>query len=208
MKRSYFFVRHGQAIYQQRGFDRSKYPRDIDWPLSSTGEAQAHAVAPALMRLGVERAVSSKLERARRTATVIAERGRIPYDDRWGALNEIQPTRLRLGMGETVQDQWSWLDGLRAARAVRARLRTGATPRGWDLSNAEERVAHVLGRLDALPEPRIAVVGHGYWILLASLLVRGEVRYRWIGNCSVTRIDADGEGRYRLVSFAAVVAPR
>ncbi len=202
MKRSYFFVRHGQAIYQERGFDRSRYPADLDWPLSSTGEAQAHAVAPALLRLGVERAVSSKLERARRTAGVIAERGGIPYDDRWGALNEIHPTRLRAGMHETEQEKWSWLDGWRAARAVRARVRTGATPPGWDLRAAEERVFTVLRRLDAIPEPRLAVVGHGYWILLASLLVRGRVRYRWIANCSITRVDADGAGRYRLVSFA------
>ena len=205
MKRSYFFVRHGQAIYQERGFDRSRYPKDLDWPLSSTGEAQAHAVAPRLLRFGIERTVSSKLERARRTASVIAERARIPYDDRWGALNEIHPTRLRVGMESTEQDTWSWLDGLRGARALRARLRTGEAPKGWDLSNVEERVSSVLARLDALPEPRIAVVGHGYWILLASLLVRGQPRYRWIANCSVTRIDADGLGGYRLVSFASVL---
>ncbi|MCB9597974.1 MAG: histidine phosphatase family protein [Sandaracinaceae bacterium] len=204
MRRSYFFVRHGQAIYQQRGFDRSKYPRDIDWPLSSLGEAQAHQVAPRLLQLGVERVVSSKLARARSTAAAIAERGHLPYEHQWGALNEIHPTRLRVGKQTTEQDRWSWFDGWRAARAVRASVLTGVTPPGWDLRNPRERAFTVLSRLDAMPAHRIAVCGHGYWILLASLFVRGKPRTRWIANCSITRIDADGAGKYRLVSFATI----
>ncbi len=203
MKRSYFLVRHGQAIYQERGFVRAAHPPDTDWPLTSLGEAQAHAVAPVLLRFGVERAVSSELERATRTASVIAERGRLPYEDRWGALNEIHPTRLRAGRAHTEQEEWSFLDGWRGARAVREATRTGRAPPGWELDATRERIFGVLGRLDALPEPRIAIVGHGYWILLTALFLRGKLGYRWIANCSVTRIDADGAGRYRLVSFAS-----
>lgn len=205
MRRSYFFVRHGQAIYQERGFDRSRYPPELDWPLSSLGEAQAHALAPRLYPLGVERVVSSKLARARRTAEILSTWGGAPYDHTWGALNEIHPTRLREGMADVEQTRWSWMDGWRAARVVGREVREGRGSPGWDSRLARERIDVVLGRLDALREARIAVVGHGFWILLAALLARGQVPFRFIANCSVTRIDADGAGRYRLVSFASVL---
>ena len=203
MNRSYYFVRHGQAVYQQKGFDRSAHPPDTDWPLSSEGVSQAHAAAPKILRSGVRRVISSELARARRTAEILAEEGGLPYEHRWGSLNEIHPTTLRAAIGRTDVDSWSWWDGWLAARAVRKHV-AGKTPRGWDPRPAEDRVLGVLSRLDRLDEPRVAVVCHGYWILLAALLVRGEVRYRWIANCSVTRIDADGRGKYRLVSFATV----
>lgn len=203
MKRSYLFVRHGQAVYQQRGFDRAAHPPDTDWPLSSEGVSQAHAAAPGLLRLGVERIISSELARARQTAEILADVGGLPYAHRWGGLNEIHPSTLRAAVDRTARQTWSWWDGWLAARAVRRHVR-GKTPRGWDPRPAEDRVFGMLSRLDRLDEPRVAIVCHGYWILLAALLVRGQVRYRWIANCSVTRIDADGRGKYRLVSFASV----
>lgn len=207
MRRSYYFVRHGQAVYQQKGFDRSRFAADVDWPLSTVGVAQAHRVAPALLQVGVERVVSSRLERARHTASIVADAGRLPHEHLWAGLNEIHPSTLRALPPEGSEDRWSWWDGWMAARAVRGYV-GGRQPRGWDFRNAEDRVFGVLTRLDALEESRIAVFGHGYWILLASLLVRGRVRYRWIDNCSITRIDADGEGRYRLVAFAMVARRR
>jgi len=204
VRRSYFFVRHGQAVYQQKGFDRSAHPRDTDWPLSSEGVSQVHRAAPGILRNGVGRVISSRLARARQTASILSEVGALPYDDRWGSLNEIHPTTLRAAIDRADLDTWSWWDGWLAARAVRKHVR-GRTPAGWDPRPAEDRVMGVLARLDRLDEPRVAVVCHGYWILLAALLVRGQVRYRWIANCSLTRIDADGRGRYRLVSFATIV---
>ncbi len=203
MKRSYFFVRHGQAVYQQRGFDPKAYPPDTDWPLSSTGVSQAHRVAPRVLRFGVERVVSSQLERARHTAAVIADAGQLPHEHRWAGLDEVHPSTLRVGAG-APRDHWSWIDSLRAVRVVRRSLAGRGVRPGWDLRPVEGRVFGVLSQLDGLPESRIAITGHGYWILLCSLFVRGDVRYRWIDNCSVTRIDADGAGRYRLVSFATV----
>ena len=205
MKRSYYFVRHGQAVYQERGFDRTAYPKETDWPLSSTGVTQAHRVAPLVLRFGIERVVSSRLERARHTASVIAARGQLPHEHLWAGLNEVHPTTLRAGRPEATLHNWSWLDGYRAARAVRRSVAgRGPTP-GWDIRGVEDRVFGILARLDELPESRLVVTGHGYWILLCSLFLGGELRYRWIDNCSVTRVDADGSGRYRVVSFASVL---
>lgn len=205
MNRSYFFVRHGRAAYQEKGFVLAEHPPGVDFPLSEAGRAQACGVAPRVLRLGVTRVVSSELARARATACAIADAGRLPFDHHIGALNEIHPTSLRVDPPGDAHERWSWWDGYLAARAVRRSVATGKPVRGWELRAAEDRILGVLRRLDELVDLRVAVVGHGYWILLASLFVRGRVRYRWIENCSVTRIDADGEGRYRLVSFASVL---
>ena len=203
MRRSYLFVRHGRAVYQEKGFRRSDHPESTDFPLSERGRAQAEEVAPALLRLGILRVASSELLRARQTAGAIAAAGALPYEHAWGGLDEIHPGTLRVGAPKEAAERWSFWDGYGGARAVRRYARAGVSTRGWELRPAEDRILGILRRLDGLDEPRIAVVGHGYWILLASLFVRGRVRYRWIENCSVTRVDADGEGHYRLVRFAA-----
>ncbi len=64
-----------------------------------------------------------------------------------------------------------------------------------------------LSWLDAQPEQAIAVVCHGYLIgHLASRVLRPSgrecLRMRWVPNVSVTTMRADGEGGYRLESFA------
>ncbi len=184
---------------------RSEHTRGVDFPLSEAGRAQARAVAPLVLRFGITRVISSKLARARETAGAIADAGELPFEHRWGGLDEIHPTTLRVGSSKGDPEKWSWWDGYRAARAMRAYVASGRAAKGWELGSVEDRVRGVLGRLDALDDSRVAVCSHGYWILMAALTVGGRVRYRWIENCSVTRIDADGEGRYRMVSFATVL---
>lgn len=198
MRRSYLFVRHGRAVYQERAFEPRSHPPGTDWPLAPRGHDQARAVAGPLLRAGIERVVSSSLERARQTATHIAEHG-VVYEHTWSELNELDPKRLRRGRRPSRPEWWH---GLRMAGAMRAHL-SGRAAHGFELSEVEGRVRTVLYRLDTLEEDRIAVVGHGWWILMASLVVPGSMRVRWIDNCSITRIDASGDGRYRLVSFAS-----
>ena len=203
MHRSYFFVRHGRAVYQEPGFRPGDHPKGTDWPLSEVGHGQARAVAPALLRFGAERVVSSDLARARQTAGRIAAHG-LPYEHRWAELNELDPRRLRTGPWPFPEPP-EWWSGYRMVRAM-ARHTGGGRAWGWDVSGVHERVQAVLGRLDTLEERRVAVVGHGYWILLATVALGGALRPRWIDNCSVTRIDADGKGRYRVVCFAQRMA--
>lgn len=199
MNRSYYFVRHARAVYQHAGFRWEDHPRGTDWPLSSAGEAQAEEAATKVLAHGVRRVVSSKLARAVSTASAISRYGELPYEHRWGALNEIHPRVMRDGQEGA---SWSWWEGWRAARAVKRYVRTGDVHRIYDPRAVEDRVRGALARLDELPDDRVAVVSHGFFILLAALFVGGEVRYRWIDNCSVTRIDADGRGDYRMVAFA------
>ena len=197
MNRSYFFVRHGRAVYQERGFRRSAHPPDTDWPLAPAGQAQARAVVSPLLRFGVTRVVSSDLERAKQTASPLASLGSLPYEHRWPALNEIAPWKLR----DPGKRRPEWWHGVRVATAMRRHLR-GQPVHGVRLPQLEAQMRGVLAELDRLDEPRVAVVGHGYWILLCAMLLRGQPRKRWVDNCSITRIDADGRGDYRVVSFA------
>ncbi|MGE0785488.1 MAG: histidine phosphatase family protein [Sandaracinaceae bacterium] len=199
MRRSYYFLRHARAVYQDRGFNKTDYPRGTDWPLAPHGQIQAHRAASQVLVHGVERVVTSCLARAIATAQPIVERGALPYEHRWPELNEIHPRTLRRAAHDR---RWPFLEGYRAARALEHHVAGRARDGVYDPGPVIDRVAEVLRRLDRLDSSRIVVVSHGYFILLTALAVGGAVRYRWIDNCSLTRIDADGHGRYRLVSFA------
>lgn len=207
MERSYFFVRHGRAVHQERGFRPSDHPKGTDWPLAESGHAQARAVTRPLLASGVERVVSSGLRRARETASRIAERG-LPYEHAWDELDEVEPHHLRTRpLPRLLREPPEWWSGYRMARAMRAHVR-GAPPNGWDVARVERRIREVLARLDAMEERRVAVVGHGFWILLATVALDGPLRPRWIDHCSITRVDADGRGRYRVVCFATPTRSR
>lgn len=200
MERSYFFVRHGRAVYQERGFRPADHPEGPDWPLAPIGHRQARAVAPTLASYGVERVISSGLRRARQTAAGIAEGG-LPYAHAWPDLNEVEPRHLRAAPRRLRLPAPDWWSGWQMARAMRQHVR-GRPPDGWRVADVERRVREVLGRLDRMGERRIAVVGHGFWILLATVALEGPLRPRWVDNCSITRVDADGRGRYRVLCFA------
>lgn len=199
MTRTYLFARHAQAIYQSLTFRAEAFPRGTDWPLSDAGEQQALALGDAFAREGCQRIVSSALLRARRTAEIASERSGIPYDGAWPELNEVSPRRLRHRPAARRRPQ-VW-EGIAAAWHLRRHLR-GVTSETRDVESIERRIREVLARLDAMEETRIAVVSHGYFIVLLSLVVPGRVRPRAMRNCSITRVSADGHGGYRLAGFA------
>ena len=197
MRRSYFFLRHGRAVYQENGFDRSAYPKGTDWPLAPVGHREAAAVAPFLLASGVETLFSSSLRRAIQTAECIVAETALPYVSRWSELNELEPSEMRRLGGKRPE----WWDGWAMSRALR-RHRDGRRVSGWEIEGVAARIEGVLQRLDEREETRLAIVGHGFWILLLTVWLGGPSRPRWIHNCSVTRVDADGAGRYRLAGFA------
>lgn len=194
----YLFVRHAHALHQARAYElgaRAVAPPG-DWPLTARGERQASSAGAALREAGIERVVSSTLRRARETAERIAERAGVPYEHAWPELDEIPPRTLR----PCESNRPEWLEGVIGAWHVRRHARGATCP--LELARVEERVREVLARLDAMDEERIAVVSHGYFILLTALLVPGRFRVRWIANCSATRIDTVQPGEHRLVYFA------
>ena len=68
-------IRHAQSVWNAE----SRAQGWSDPPLSALGEAQAAELAPALSGLGLALAASSDLERARRTASILA--GPLGLDD-------------------------------------------------------------------------------------------------------------------------------
>ena len=67
-------VRHGQSTWNAEG----RWQGHSNPPLSSLGERQARAAAPAVAELGVTALFSSDLLRARQTAELVAPRGLTP----------------------------------------------------------------------------------------------------------------------------------
>lgn len=98
-------VRHGQSVWNARG----RWQGQADPPLSSEGEEQAAAAARRLTELGIDRIFSSDLQRARRTAEIIAAGlglGEVALDPRlretdvgaWSGLTRTEIERRWPGM--------------------------------------------------------------------------------------------------------------
>jgi broad specificity phosphatase PhoE len=211
------FIRHAAPAPRPPA---EQFVAGYDPPLAARGREQARRLAPHVAALGATRLVSSRLRRARETAALIAEGAAIPHTDALDELDEITPGALR--------GRWlGGLAGLDPARAPAA-LRPGMDA-AWDrvLSTLHfaawlrrrsrggedpaaviARIERSLARLAALPEPRVAVVGHGYFIFCLALrsLPRGPrhlVALRpWVAHCSVTTLVRADAGRFRLASFA------
>lgn len=210
--RTYLFVRHAEATHQSPSRGPGRHflafdPASADWPLTTRGEHQARALGAALRSARVSRLVSSTMLRARQTTDLVTGATGLPWDDAWPDLDEISPETLRRSAASRQRPEW--LEGVLAAWRVRTygrhEDRSARQPVAPEILAVERRVRGVLARLDALDEPRVAVVGHGYWILLMALLLPGRFRLRPIANCSITRVDVDVDvtGRqHRLVSFA------
>jgi broad specificity phosphatase PhoE len=197
--RTYFFLRHAEAVHQARAFRPDAIAPGTDWPLTPQGERQARAAARVVVGIGAERVISSGLRRARETAEHIAAMAALPYEHAWPELDEISPRLMR--SDTSARERPEWWEGVLGAWHLHRRIR-GAPEGPLDVGWVEDRIREVLARLDELPERRVAVVGHGYWILLMALTVPGRFRMRWITNCSVTRVEAYGGGDYRLACFA------
>ena len=183
----------GEASRRARAFERGAFG---DWPLTARGERQASLTGSLLAHAGIERVVSSTLRRARETAEHIARQASVPYEHAWPELDEIPPRTLRPAGTRRPE----WLEGIVGVWHVHRHTRGVRGP--LELAALERDLARVLARLDAMGEQRIAIVSHGYLILLLALLVPGDLRLRWIANCSITRVDAIRPGLHRLVSFA------
>ena len=222
MATTLYFIRHAAA--DDDGFDASALDREMrgadDPPLTSRGRSQARKLAPAIFDLGATRLVSSTLARAVETASIINSATGISHTDQLATLNEVRPGQLA---SETLAELARRSPGTRLPRRLRRRVdaawyRTvstayfvqwlrGRTNDGDDPESVRARVDDVLDQLAQMPEERVAVVGHGYWIFYMVMRCLGAPpSYRsdlrpWVENCSVTTLVGDGDG-YRLERFA------
>jgi probable phosphoglycerate mutase len=146
-------ARHGETKWNAEG----RYQGQVDVPLSEVGEGQARQLGERLREVHIDRAVSSPLSRAKRTAELALGPARA------GAL------RLDSGFAEIAHGTW---EGLLAAeigamdadrlRAWREAPETVLMPQGESLMHVLERAWPALERatVDLGPEETLLVVAH------------------------------------------------
>jgi len=190
-----------------------------DLPLSDIGKKQAREVAETVRNLSIQHMVSSTLQRAVETAEIIAERTGITYRERFEELAELSMGavshrkfnffKLFIKANFSKKTKMFFSDVMYQFMSIYYLLQwyRGKTRGGDLLQNIYQRTNSILKRLDDFPETHIAVVGHGYWIFFLALNLLGGSRRHiprlsFVKNCSITRIDSDGLGKYRLIYFA------
>jgi broad specificity phosphatase PhoE len=148
-------LRHGESSWNAE----DRWQGWADPPLSEQGEAEAHALAAALPRDSFQGVVSSDLERARRTAAIVAARLGLDVEEDAGLRERDVGTWTGLTKTEI---QEGWPDELADWRAGRLE----STPEGEPNDSMAARALEVLGRQSDRPEERLLVVTHGGLIRL------------------------------------------
>jgi broad specificity phosphatase PhoE len=150
--RRLLLLRHGESTWNAAG----RWQGQADVPLSPLGERQAHEAAARLSAGDFSRLISSHLQRARRTAEILAA----PL----GLAVEIDPELREIDVGE-----WQGLTRAEIhARAPGALAdwsegRSESTPGGETRTHLTERARSALVRASApaAPGDRILLVSHG-----------------------------------------------
>jgi|GEM_PF-7005473 len=225
-KKELYFIRHARATNDASVFHLSMFDRDmveeIDEPLSETGRLQAALLAHSVRNLGIERIVSSTRRRAVETARILSQNARIPYNGGHEGLAEINFGRCRvrrnlltrvLMSGRWPRQMRKPLDrGLVTTFSIYYFLLwyRGKTMSGESVPEIYNRIDRMMEMLRTFPETRIAVIGHAGWIWCLALKVM-DCRWNFwklsrVCNCSMTRIDTDGDGKSELKFFAVLPA--
>jgi probable phosphoglycerate mutase len=118
-------IRHGEAQPLPSG--EAFAPKDIDFPLTERGHAQASALASRIGRRGVDAIYASPLKRTMQTAESLARARNVPIleDDR---LREVEiagvgPLALHdLAEIAIAHGGWSHLPGTESSQSIRARM--------------------------------------------------------------------------------------
>jgi len=169
-------VRHGQSEWNADG----RWQGQADPPLSELGMLQAAHAARAIG--AVDAIMASPLQRARRTAEIIA------------AALGYEPVVVVDGLMERSAGQWEGLTRAEIEERFPGYLAEGRRPPGWEDDDA--LFERVLGALDAVhrvcPGGEVVVVTHGGVIMnLERRLGDERGRIANVGGRWLVRRDAD-----------------
>ena len=138
-------------------------------PLSELGMVQARSVAALLADRPLVRVVSSDMERALATASIVAAPHRLAVEPT-NALREID---FGSWEGRSLGDLWS--DEPAAARAWEGDLAMTPSSFGESVADLERRVTRFWERLHPLPvDGEIAMVAHRGSLLMLWAMIAGE----------------------------------
>jgi broad specificity phosphatase PhoE len=146
--RTFLCLRHGATDWNREG----RFQGRTDKPINDEGIAQAFSVARRLQRLRIDRIVSSPLQRASKTAEIIAAASSTPLAIDEG-LVEFDYGSLE---GQVIADAMR-AHNLKTAQDLSSIMPPDSEP--WPLIT--ERVLHCVGKwLDAYPGATILFVCH------------------------------------------------
>ncbi|SPT52553.1 Phosphoglyceromutase [Actinomyces bovis] len=192
--------RHGQTDYNAQ----ARVQGQVDIPLNETGWEQARQAAPGLAALQPARIVSSPLERARQTASTLAELTGLSV-----SLDE--------GLMERGFGQWEGLNRAQMTEAwpeQYAAWRRGEDPQGVGVETRDHtaiRVGRALLRVVELAEEAgedlVVAVAHGSALTLGVTYLLGLDPSAWFGlrgldNCHYARLRrSDREPSWHMVAW-------
>lgn len=181
--RRLLLVRHGQSTWNSEG----RWQGQADPPLSALGEEQARDAAARLAGFGFSRVVASDLQRARRTAEILAEALDLPV--------EVDPGLREIDVGDwtgltRVEIEARWPGELADWSEGRSESTMGGESRGHLTDRA--RVALARAAAGAGPGDRLLLVSHG--ALIRNLDRALGLPPQSIGNLVGRWYEADGNG--------------
>lgn len=180
-----YVARHGETQWNRAG----RYQGRLESSLTERGEAQAAALAAALVRRGVARVVSSPLGRCVQTATPLARALDLPL--------EIDERLIEIGHGVWEGRLRAEIEADDAALFTRWKERpeTVSFPGGESLNDVLGRWRTFVGGLSGKND--VAVVTHDAIVRLAVLDASGrEPAQFWTPNV--------GNGAYAVLEFDGV----
>lgn len=188
-------VRHGQSAWNAE----SRWQGWADPPLSDMGATQAAALASTLAPLELEGVISSDLERARRTATIVAEALGLGVQTDPG----LRERDVGAWSGQTTTEiERRWPHQLAEWRAGRL----AGPPDGETDDTMAVRVIEALLRLLARREDSLLVVTHGGLIRLVERRLGLEPSST--PNLSGRWIHGSATGGFSTVVAGAAFLPR
>jgi broad specificity phosphatase PhoE len=194
--RRLLLLRHGQSVWNADG----RWQGRADVPLSALGEEQARDAARRLSRGDFVRIVSSDLQRARRTAEILAEA--------LGLQVELDPTLQEIDVGD-----WEGLTRAEinerdpGALAEWSEGRSESTPGGETRDHLTERARSALVRVasESAPGDRVLLVSHG--ALIRNLDRSLGLQPHGIDNLGGRWYEVDGHGRLTSGEVVSLADP-
>jgi broad specificity phosphatase PhoE len=194
--RRLLLLRHGQSVWNASG----RWQGRADVALSALGEEQARDAARRLSSGDFVRIVSSDLQRARRTAEILAEALGLPV--------ELDPTLREIDVGD-----WQGLTRAEinerdpGALAEWSEGRSESTPGGETRDHLTERARSALLRVaaEAAPGDRVLLVSHG--ALIRNLDRALGLQPHGIDNLAGRWYEVDSDGRLAVGEVVSLADP-
>jgi broad specificity phosphatase PhoE len=186
---SVYLVRHSDVENPQSVL----YGHLDGFPLSELGRRRAEALAERLAGSGINRIISSPLERAEETARILASRLPQPVEV------ETDPELRESEFSRYLQGVRFWMIPLLRPRWYLHKMRRGMMPGDEAITDLGGRVLDVARRAVAeTPERTIALVSHADPLQAAWILLDGrphnevEMYRRAVDRAGVLKVEFDG----------------